>query len=494
MRRKKFPSPYQDGLQKYIAEKRTAFHMPGHKGKFLTHGVVKNILPPELFACDITASYERGDLYNPKHFLQESINNLAKIYGSAQSFYLVNGSTGGNQAALIATLKPNDKILLPRTVHKLIYGVLVATKAKPVYLESVSYKNNPLIAAIDPALLKKTLKKHPDIRVIYLVNPNYIGICSDLREIIRIAHAHGKIVIVDEAHGAHFDFHPGFPRSAVKLKADIVIQSAHKSLNALSQTALLHVCGKRVDRSRVEQVIGMYQTSSPNTILLLSLEASVVQMANHGRKLLEKTLKLATTARKEINQTGIFHCHGDELLSFPHIYSLDRTKLYVDVSATGITGHEIKHILGKQYGVEAELSDHSSILFSVTLGDTAADIQKLIHAFKAIAKNLTIKKEPHNKTPLKIPSLPAFAEMTPAEAFYAKHEDILLSKSVGRISAEMITPYPPGVPILMPGDKISKRLVDYLKILIQEKAAFSGTKYRDFSKIAVVKKNQQKAK
>lgn len=483
---KKYLLPYHEGIKKYLEEKRIPFHMPGHKNKFIKSGIELNILPKNLHQYDITPSYEREDLYNPKTFLKESLINLREIYKTEQSFYLVNGSTGGNQAALLATLGPGDKILLPRQVHRLIYGALVASQACPIYLEASCSNNNPLLSGIDPVKLENTLKKDPDIKVVYLVYPTYTGICSDIIQIINISKKYNKIVIVDEAHGAHFCFHPELPVSAVEAKADLVVQSTHKTLNALSQTSLLHINGNNVNKSRVEMTIGMFQTSSPNTLLLLSLEACVVQMANQGKILLDKTLKLARQARKAINKIPLLHCYGNELINTSHIFNYDETKLYVDVSQTGLTGNEVKSILGKKYKVEAELSDNKSILFALTISDTAQDIKRLIYGLQQTIQDLKNSARFSVTEELSFPALATETHLTPAEVFFAKQKAVPLIESEGHICAEMIIPYPPGIPILMPGEMIKNDIIDYIKYLQHIHSTFSGSTYADLSKIMVV--------
>lgn len=490
MNRKIYKLLYQEGLKKYIDEQRIPFHMPGHKGKRLLDGMDQTVLTKNVYKYDITASYEREDLYNPQRYLKESLHSLQEIYQSKRSFYLVNGSTGGNQAALVATLNPGDKILLPRTVHKLIYGALVTTRAIPVYLEVLYYQNNPLLSGVDPSAIEAALKTHPDIKVVYLVNPTYTGMCSEILQIIETAHRYNKIVIVDEAHGAHFRFHPMLPVSATSLEADIVIQSAHKTLNTLSQTALLHVYGKRVDISRVEQAISMFQTSSPNTLLLLSLEAGVVQMANCGEEYLEKALILARYARESIHKIPSLSCLGEEVLKYPGIFSYDETKLYVHVARLGITGYEFKSLLGKKFKIEAELADIEHILFTITIADTLSDIKKLVTALKKCAAELKkVNPSPLQPLPGKVIPLATMAQLTPAEAFYAPHKDVSLDKAEGCLSAEMIVPYPPGIPIIMPGERISAELLEYMRYLIRINASFSGTKYKDLSKIVVVERS-----
>lgn len=487
MRNKQYPLVYNDGIQKYLAQKRTAYHMPGHKGRFVNDGIADMILPADMMPLDITASYEREDLYNPQSFLKQSLENAREIYGTLATHYLVNGSTGGNQAALIATLKPGDKILMPRNVHKLIYGALVATQAIPVYLPygSLAHHSPPLLSGIDPTVLETMLKQDPDIKVVYFVNPSYTGVCSDIVNIIQIAHQHNKIVIVDEAHGAHFLFHPELPISAITAGADIVIQSAHKTLNALSQTALLHVCSDRVDKARVELSIGMFQTTSPNTILLLSLESAVVQMANQGQALWDMTLNHARDIREMVLPFG-FHCYDQAQLHQHHVAAVDITKLYMDVTSTSLMGYEVKSILGKEFQVEAELADDQHILLSLTIADTKEDIRQLKMALTRLGSRTQETKSTHGTTK-PMPNLSTTPALTPAEAFFAEQEDISLIGSMGRICAEMITPYPPGIPILMPGERISAEIIEYIQYLINAKASFAGSRYKDLSYLRVIR-------
>lgn len=483
---KKYDLPYHDGIKRYLQEKRVPFHMPGHKNRFLTEGISSAILPKSVFMYDLETCYDREDLYHPRTFLKTSYNNVRDIYKTKHSFYLVNGSTGGNQAALFASLAPNDKILLPRNVHRLIYGALVATHARPIYLD-IECHDNILLAGIDPKKLEAAFQKDPAIKLFYLVNPNYTGVCSDMQKLVDIAKKYNKIIVVDEAHGAHFNFHPALPLSAVQAKADLVVQSTHKTLNALSQTALLHVIGDRVSLERVEMCINSFQTTSPNMLFLLSLEAAIMQMANRGEILLEKILQLARWAREEINTIPFLHCYGKELIHTHDIHDYDETKLYIDVSGTGLNGNEVRTILGRQYRAEAEFSDQSTILFMITVGDTEKTVAHLVRALKKLAPHIKKRLLRHRASRI----CPVFSTnncMTPSEVFYAKQCAVALKESVHKICAEMIVPYPPGIPILMPGEMITQEQIEYILYLKKIHSTFSGTAYKNLSKIMVVDK------
>ncbi|MEC4854025.1 MAG: aminotransferase class I/II-fold pyridoxal phosphate-dependent enzyme, partial [Jaaginema sp. PMC 1079.18] len=336
---------------------------------------------------------------------------------------------------------------------------------------------------VTSAALQAALNAHPDSKAVFLVNPTYQGICANLEAIASLVKQHHLPLIIDEAHGAHFAFHPDLPPTALSLGADVVIQSTHKTLGALSQASMLHQQGEKVAPQRLSQALQFVQSTSPNYLLLASLDAARQQMATAGETLMTHTLQRGDRARQEIAQIPGLSVLNRPISPQPGFFDLDRTRLTVWVDKLGLTGFEADTILNEQLNVVAELPLLRHLTFMITLGNTDADIAALIASFQTLATRPPI--------PLELPSFSLFETipqlaLTPREAFFAASERVSSQEACDRISTELICPYPPGIPVIMPGEIITQEAISYLQQILILGGQITGCSDSSLATIGVV--------
>lgn len=309
---------------------------------------------------------------------------------------------------------------------------------------------------------------------------------SDIKQVRKITQEKNLPLVVDEAHGSHFQFHNKLPKSAIALGADIVIQSTHKTIGSLTQTSMLHlVKSKHVSGAEVQSILRLLQSSSPSTLFVMSLDAARHQMVNEGKRLLTKTLKLSRQLRKAINDIDGFYCYGKEIIGTDDIVNIDETKILINVTKTGFTGYELEKILGRKYRIEIEMSDTNHILCFVTIGDTEESVSKLLIALKAISKNPKTTIEKSSNLFLPMPGIPELV-LTPREAFFAPKKRLPLASSLGKTSGEFIVPFPPDIPIILPGEKINQEILDYVKYLKENDTMIVGPQDTTIKTIEVI--------
>ncbi len=448
----KFSAPIVEAMKKYSAEKVLPFHTPGHKHGRGAHEFLKKLLTSEGFLQEVSLMEELDDLHTPQTCIKEAQNLAARLWHADNCIFFVNGTTSAVQTMIFGTLKVGDLVFVPRNAHRSVMSGLILSGAKPIFLpiEYDAEFNVPLNVRTET--IEFAIKKYPQARAILLVSPNYYGVAADLEKISRIAHKNGMILLIDEAHGAHLQFYDGI-KSAMDGGADISAQSTHKILGSLTQTSMLMIKNS-IDVEKIRRAASILQTTSPNQILLASLDVARLQMEIDGVKKISDAILLAKKLREElklINGLKIFENAGD--------FSLDATKITVNVRNLGLSGYEAEKILRWELKVQCELSDAENLLFLVTYADDERTISKLIEAMKKLPR-----REPKkNLSPLISKEISA-AELSPRETFYAETEKIDLKSSIGRISAEEVTFYPPGVPILIPGEKISVEAVENINL------------------------------
>jgi arginine decarboxylase len=359
--------------------------------------------------------------------------------------------------------------------------------ALPVFVHPAYDPSWDLAYGMTPASVAEALAQHPETRAVLMVSPTYHGVCGEVGQIAALAHQHGIPLIVDEAHGAHFNFHSELPASALASGADLVVQSTHKLLAALTQSSMLHLQGSRVDAVRIAQLLQMLQSSSPSSLLLASLDAARHQMATQGQTLMERTLQLTHQARAQIQQTGLPILERPEN-PFEGFADLDPTRIVVDLSTFGLNGFTADVALTES-GVTAELPTLRQLAFIVSLGTTPQDIETLVRelthlvrgckasAVQSVAKSLSLSPG----TPPEIPSL------SPREAFFAPHISVAIEQSVGLISAETACPYPPGIPLILPGEQITQAAISQLQRIKAQGGPIVGCADPDLKEILVVR-------
>ncbi|MGB9887443.1 MAG: aminotransferase class I/II-fold pyridoxal phosphate-dependent enzyme [Moorellales bacterium] len=484
MRSKQNRAPLFEAVQKYLAEDIIPFHVPGHKqGRGVPELVA--CLGPQAMAMDLTCLPGLDNIFNPHEALAEAQELAAEAYGADYAYFLVNGTTSGIQAMIMAVCQPGDKIIIPRNAHKSALGGLIMSGARPVYLRPEVNPDFGISTGIRPEQVEEALQEHPDAKAVFVVYPNYYGTAADLPGIVAVAHHYGVPVLVDEAHGAHFAFHPELPPSAMQVGADMAAVSTHKLLGSLTQSSMLLLREGRLDHRHVKAVLNLAQTTSPSYLLLCSLDLARKQAATCGREIFSRVLDLAEKCREELRQIRGLKVLGREVVGRPGCWALDPSKIVVNVTSLGLSGYEAEALLRQRYRVQVELSDLYNLLFLITLGDTPETVGALVAALRDLAEGRVRRKVRKFTPPL--PSLPPVAAL-PREAFYSETRVVPLEEAAGEISAEAITAYPPGIPLVCPGELITQEIVDYVHVLRREKAELQGLQDPEFKTIRVLKK------
>ena len=487
-------TPYFQALLDYVDAGVIPFHTPGHKQGIGMDLAFREFVGDNFCAIDLTPMPGIDDLLQPTESLLEAQQLAAEAYGADRSYFLINGSTSGNQCMMMAAVNPGDKLAVPRNSHKSMLGGLVMSGAEPVYMQPVVDEALHMDHCVTPETVAKTLQEHPDVKGVYLVTPTYYGVAADLKAIVKLARAAGKLVLVDEAWGPHFHFHPSLPLSATAAKADLTINSTHKMLSAFSQCAMLHQIGPRVRVDRLEGVLRMFLSTSPNLPMLASLDVARRQMATDGFALLSQTIELAQETRRRLNAIGGVYCFGDELKGKPGVFDFDPTKVTITVKDLGYTGYEASEILRRRYNVQVELADLFNVVALFTIGTSPDAADRLVQGVAEMAREdrpvdifapSGILERRLKTGSYKLPDVPPM-RMLPREAFLAQTEAVRFKQSKGRICAETISPYPPGIPVIAPGEEITDEIIDYLTLEIKAGVRMQGPYDRKLNRIRVV--------
>lgn len=460
-------TPLIDALKSSISKNHTPFYTPGHKRGAGVSPILTDLLGKDVFRADLTELSELDNLFAPESAILAAQELAAMAFGAQRTWFLVNGSSCGIIAAIMTVCGPNQHILLPRNIHLSVVSGLIIAGAIPIFINPQYDQDVDITCSITPKDLEIALAQHPQAKAVLVVYPTYNGVCGNLKAICQVTHEHNIPLIVDEAHGAHLNFHDNLPISALTAGADLTIQSTHKTLGSMTQTSMLHIQGNRINIDRLNQALQLVQSTSPSFILLASLDAARQQMAIDGQNLMQQTLELANIARNKIREIP-----GLSVLELPKIrqpgfFDLDKTRLTVNVKELGITGFAAENFL-IEMGIVPEVSSFENVTFIISLGNNESDINALVKVFKKINDIPRCRK--YEMSTSNIISKIIFnyqpdnrLVISPREAFFATSEILPLEKTVDRICAENICPYPPGIPILMPGERITKSALDYLQ-------------------------------
>ncbi|WP_373538787.1 aminotransferase class I/II-fold pyridoxal phosphate-dependent enzyme [Chamaesiphon sp.] len=480
-----FETPIVDALQEWISKYHAPFYTPGHKRGSGMNPLLKNDWGTQVFGWDLPELPGLDNLHAPSGIIAAAQVLAAEVFGAQQTWFLVNGSTAGVIAAILATCGEGEKIILPRNIHSSAISGIIHAGAVPIFIDPEYDRAVDITHSITPESVKFALQQHPDAKAVMMVYPTYYGVGGDLAAIAEIVHSYDLPLLVDEAHGAHFGFHADLPPAAVTMGADLAIQSTHKLLGALTQSAMLHVNSHRIDRDRLSRSLRLIQTTSPSYLLLASLDAARQQMAVDGEELMSRTIELATSARSQIAQIDRLAVMELDTPTSGSKY-LDPTRLTVTVTGLNLTGFAADEILTEQLGVVAELPSLRHLTFIISLGNTSADIDRLVAAFTQLAANYA------NSQPLKLRSIDPPARlltkmaMTPRQADRSRHTSVSIEDAIGKISAESICPYPPGIPVLVPGETIAIEALDYLRQVLDFGGEIVGCSDPDLATIKVV--------
>ncbi len=472
--------PIYEALQNYKASRSVPFDVPGHKrgqgNKELTQFLGENCM-----CVDVNSMKPLDNLCHPVSVIKQAEELAADAFGSKHAFFMVNGTTSAVQAMVMSACKKGEKIIMPRNVHRSAINALVVSGAVPVYVNPGVNQELGIPLGMSYESVEQAIIENPDAKAVLVNNPTYYGICSPLKKITELAHAHGMLVLVDEAHGTHFYFHEKLPASAMRVGADMAAISMHKTGGSLTQSSFLLI-NNEVREGYVRQIINLTQTTSGSYLLMSSLDISRKNLALHGKDIFDRVIELAEYARTEINKLGGYYAFSKELINGDTIYDFDVTKLSIHTRAIGLAGIEVYDILRDDYNIQIEFGDIGNILAIVSVGDKDFAIERLISSLSEI-KRLYSKDQTGMLDHEYINPLVA---MTPQEAFYSSKESIPLKGSKGRICSEFVMCYPPGIPILAPGEYITQEILAYIDYAKQKGCFLTGTEDRKVEAINVV--------
>jgi lysine decarboxylase len=464
-------TPLLTTLQELARKRDAPFYTPGHKkGRGISQDL-KKLMGEKVFHADLPELPELDNLFTPEGVIKEAQILAADAFGAKQTWFLANGSTSGIIASILATCGEGDQIILPRNIHQSAIFGLILSGATPIFINPEYDFDFDLCYTLSPHQIANALETNANIKAVMVVSPTYHGICANLTEIAHSTKNFSIPLLVDEAHGGHFSFHPQLPISALQAGADIAIQSTHKVLGAMTQASMLHLQGNLVNASRISQALQLVQSSSPSYLLLASLDGARQQMAMEGKKLLTNTLKLAITAREKIAEF--------EYLSLLNLIKpidtfadLDKTRLTINVSKWGLTGYEADEILHRQFGVTCELPSIKNLTFIISIGNKNKDIERLINALKSFKRYHKNFQKNNNFNPYSLPN--SSLKITPREAFWAEKKIVSQDLAINQISGENICPYPPGIPLIMAGEVITREALEYAEQVINSGGIITG--------------------
>ena len=448
-------APIAEAMRKYSEDGALAFHTPGHKQGLGAHSLLKELITTEGLRREVSLMEELDDLHDPHTCIKEAQELAAELWNADEAFFMVNGTTSAVQAMIMATLKPNDLVLVPRNAHRCVMSGLILSGARPIYLTPEFDSEFGISLNLSVETIKAAIEKYPHAKALIIVSPNYYGVAADLKTIAKLLHERNMLLLVDEAHGAHLRFSDKLPISAIDAGADLAAQSTHKLLGSLTQTSMLMMKSKLVDTECVKRIVSLLQSTSPNYLLLASLDIARLQMQELGAESIERAINLSQHLRSEIN-----HIDGLKTLDRVDGFDLDLTKVTVNVSGLGITGIEAEQIIRYRYKIQCELSDTNNLLFLITFADNFDIINKLIYELNKIQKYKKLYAKSDNLE-MYIPN--SESKLTPREALYSATTSINLHAAINKICAEEVTFYPPGIPILQPGELITSEIIEYIE-------------------------------
>ena len=485
-------TPLLDALIESATKKHAAFYAPGHKQGKSVDKSIKDFLGKKLFVADLPELPELDNLFAPVGVIAAAQNLAAEVFGADKTWFLINGSTCGIMAAILATCTTGDKIILPRNIHQSAIAGLVLAGAMPIFINPEYNIQSGLAFNVTPEAVKQALKEHPDAKAVMMLHPTYQGVCSDLKAIAKLAHQYNIPLLVDEAHGAHFGFHEYLPPSAMSMGADLSVQSTHKVLSAMTQASMLHIQGDRLSDRQITKALQLVQSTSPSYLLLASLDAAREQMATQGKELMNRTLNLAAEARSKLEQISNLSVFQPAIEA--GCQHFDSTRLTLHVASLGITGYEADEILHEQLQVTCELPLLQHLTFIISLGNTSDDIQQLIQGCKNLSqafdypgqdKTNSVEKLSTISYQLSTINYPP-STLTPKEAYFSLTKTIPMENAQDCWCGELICPYPPGIPLLIPGEIITAEAIEYLKQVLAAGGTITGCKDSSLKTIEII--------
>ena len=473
--------PLVAAMLKYKNEDVYPLHTPGHKGGRGMERLLRQELGASV-AMDVSLMSELDDIHEPESYIKRGQELAAQTYGGDACFWCVNGTSQAIHAMLMTALAPGERLLLPRNAHRSVAGGLILGGIEAVYLQPEYSEEFGLQLQVTPAAVQKALAADSSIKAVLLTSPNYYGIAADVQAIAEICHAYGAVLLVDEAHGPHLGFSEALPPSALQSGADACAQSTHKILGAMTQCSMLHVKGARLDLQRAADVMSILTTTSPNYLLMGSLDAARAQVQARGKEMAEAAVAAASKLR------AVCRAHaGLKVLEEADCggLRLDSTKVTVNFASWGYTGVEVGEAL-RRARVAVELVDAQNVLFLVTYADVTSDYDAALARIDAVLSEMErYKREPHAVA--RVGSVPVTSSaMKLRDVFYARKWAVGLETAIGCVCGEQVSFYPPGIPVLLPGEVITREIVEYCKAMKQLGLPVSGPADSSLDSIRVV--------
>ncbi len=474
-------APIYQALQNFQKMRVVPFDVPGHK-RGRGNPELAAFLGEQCVNLDVNSMKPLDNLCHPVSVIRRAEELAADAFGAAAAFLMIGGTTSAVQSMILTVCKQGDKIILPRNVHRSVLNAMVLCGAKPVYVNPDVNAGLGIALGMRPEQVEAAIQANPDAKAVLVNNPTYYGICSDISAITQLAHRHNMLVLADEAHGTHFYFGDNLPPAAMHVGADMAAVSMHKSGGSLTQSSFL-LLGPNVSPGYCRQIINLTQTTSASYLLLSSLDISRRKLALEGQKIFAQVLKLAEYAREEINSIGDYWAFGAELINGGSIANFDRTKLSVNTLNIGLAGIEVYDILRDEYDIQIEFGDLGNILAYISIGDRQRDIERLVSALAEIRRRYRRDKSGLLSQEYIEPQV----ELTPQQAFYAPKESLPLAQTLGRICSEFVMCYPPGIPIVAPGEKITAQILDYISYARQKGSSLTGPEDAQIEHLNVIK-------
>lgn len=474
-------APIYEALQKFQKMRVVPFDVPGHK-RGRGNPELAQLLGEKCVNMDVNSMKPLDNLCHPVSVIRDAEILAAEAFGAAHAFLMVGGTTSAVQSMVLSAAKRGEKIILPRNVHRSVMGAMVLCGAVPVYVNPECNDELGIPLGMSVAAVERAILENPDAKAVLVNNPTYYGICSDLRSIVKLAHDHGMLCLADEAHGTHFYFGDNLPVSAMAAGADMAAVSMHKSGGSLTQSSLL-LTGPQMSEGHVRQIINLTQTTSGSYLLLSSLDISRRNLALRGREAFAKVCQMAEYAREEINAIGEYYAYGRELINGDSIYDFDTTKLSVNTLHVGLAGIEVYDLLRDEYDIQIEFGDLGNILAYLSIGDRKRDIERLVSALSEVKRRFQREKAGLMSQEYMEP----LVAVSPQDAFYADKESLPLRMTEGRVCSEFVMCYPPGIPILAPGERITREILDYIEYAKEKGCSMTGPEDAMIERLNVLK-------
>ena len=473
-------APVYEALERFRKKRVVPFDVPGHK-RGRGNPELVDFLGEKCLGLDVNSMKPLDNLGHPVSVIREAEELTAEAFSAAHAFLMVNGTTSSVQTMILSVCKEGDEIILPRNVHKSVINILVLCGAVPIYVEAKVNPDLGIALGVETGEILRAMEEHPNAVAVFVNNPTYYGICSNMKKIVEMAHERGMKVLADEAHGTHLYFGEDLPVSGMAAGADMAAVSMHKSGGSLTQSSIL-LCGEGMDPEYVRQIINLTQTTSASYLLLSSLDISRRNLALRGRESFGKVRRMAEYARAEINKIGGYYAYGKDLIDGDSVFDYDVTKLSVYTQRIGLTGIEVYDLLRDEYDIQIEFGDIGNILAYISIGDRIQDIERLVGALEDIRR--LYERDSSNLYCGNF--IQPEVVITPKRAFYLEKKSLKLREAEGKICGELVMCYPPGIPILTPGERITGEIIEYICYAKEKGCSLQGTMDPEVEQIHVV--------